>query len=199
MSQRQAKRDRRSSRPPHRSPPMRSGRMRVALVAVVLLLGLGGIAAAVALSRNNSPASPAAVQSTGSGLSLHGTDPVTGAAVSLATYTGKPIVLNMWASWCTGCIAEARALGSFERAHPEAQVIGLDVQDTKSGAAAFYTRFGWRHPSIYDPNGVIAARLGLQGLPTTLFLDRQHRIVGRILGDTNLAGFTQGLRQAIHA
>ncbi len=121
---------------------------------------------------------------------------MTGKRVSLASFAGKPIVLNLWASWCTGCYAEARALGRFERAHPEAQVVGIDIQDTKAAARAFYRRFGWRHPSIFDPSGSLAAKLGLQGLPTTLFLDRRHRVVARILGETNLAGFTNGLHRA---
>jgi thiol-disulfide isomerase/thioredoxin len=168
---------------------------------VAVLLAVSAVAAAVALSRSgvSSRAVASTSQSNGAPLVLSGTDPVTGRQVSLAAFAGKPVVVNMWASWCTGCIAEARAQAVFERAHPEAQVIGLDVQDSKSGARAFYRRFGWRHPSIFDPNGALAARLGLQGLPTTIFLDRRHRIVARILGETNVAGFTNGLRKAARA
>ena len=76
-------------------------------------------------------------------------------------------------------------------------MIGVDIQDSRAAAKAFYRRFGWRHPSIFDPNGLIAARFRLQGLPATLFLDRQHRVVARILGETNLAGFDAGFRQAL--
>jgi len=97
----------------------------------------------------------------------------------------------------SGCYAEARALATFARTHPQAQVVGVDIQDSKEGARAFYRRFGWRHPSIVDSKGVIAARFGLQGLPATLFLDREHRVVVRILGETDLAGFTAGYRRAL--
>lgn len=196
MSQRRAKRERQELR--EGTPrSQRRGWRKVAFAAAVLVV-LGAVAAAVALSRSGggANASSPAPRSAAAPLVLRGTDPVTGRRVDLASFAGKPIVLNMWASWCTGCSAEARALASFARAHPEAQVIGIDIQDSRSGARAFYRRFGWRHPSIFDPSGSLAARLGLQGLPTTIFLDRQHRLVTRIIGETNLAGFTAGLRQA---
>jgi hypothetical protein len=76
-------------------------------------------------------------------------------------------------------------------------VVGVDIQDTRAAGKAFYRRFGWHQPSVFDPGGLIATRFQLQGLPTTLFLDRHHRIVARILGETDLAGFDQGLRQAL--
>jgi thiol-disulfide isomerase/thioredoxin len=205
MSQRRVKRERQAhNEAARKSQPPARGWMKVAFIAAVLIVA-GAIAAAVALSRSGGGASASAPvaavgspvsESRGSSLALRGTDPVTGKQVSLAAFAGKPIVLNIWASWCTGCVAEARALASFERAHPEAQVVGIDIQDSKAGARAFYRRFGWRHPSIFDPSGSLAARLGLQGLPTTIFLDRRHRVVGRVVGETDLAGFTAGFRQA---
>ena len=205
MSKRPAKRDRQERPPGSRESQQqqRPGWMKVAFAAAVLVV-VAAAAAAVVLSRSDSgssataPASPGSptAKSSGTALELRGTDPVTGKQVDLASFAGKPVVLNMWASWCTGCAAEARALASFAQAHPEAQVVGIDIQDTKSGARAFYRRFGWRHPSIFDPNGSLAAQLGLQALPTTVFLDRTHRVVGRIAGETNLAGFTAGLQRA---
>jgi thiol-disulfide isomerase/thioredoxin len=200
MSLRRVKRERRRQAASQPSRWSRKTRLKVAFVIAVLVL-VGGVAAAIALARGGGSGTAAAPSSrvsasSGSALELSGTDPLTGKAVSLASFAGKPVVLNMWASWCTGCAAEARALGDFERAHPEAQVVGVDIQDTKSGARAFYRRFGWRHPSIFDPSGKIAAEFGLQGLPATLFLDRRHRVVARILGATDVAGFNQGLHEA---
>lgn len=176
-------------------------RRRAIVVAVATVIVAAVAALTLALVRGGS-ATPSAGSAAGGGsrsapLELSGVDPITGRTVSLADYAGRPIVLNMWASWCTGCYAEARALASFERTHPQAQVVGVDIQDTKAAARAFYRRFGWRHPSIFDPNGLIAARFQLQGLPATLFLDRRHRVVARILGETNLAGFDQGLERAL--
>lgn len=196
MSGRRAKRDRAKQAQRQQPPPRRRLRLALALAAVAVLAGVG---ATLALTRGGSTSSTGPVARGGSAaapLQLSGTDAISGQPVSLARYRGRPIVLNMWASWCTGCYAEARALERFARTHPQAQVIGVDIQDSKAAARAFYRRFGWRHPSIFDPQGEIAARFGLQGLPATLFLDRRHRIVAKILGETDLAGFDAGYRQA---
>lgn len=202
MSQKKAREARRSAgtaaakrQPAGKSPSAgRSSKTWLVIagsVAAVVVVLVAGIFAA----RGTGPAQAVSVSSSSS-LSIAGTDPVTGKSVSLASYAGKPIVLNVWASWCSGCRAEAVDLRRFAELHPETQVIGLDQQDTAGGARGFYAEFGWKHPSIEDQSGGIAKNLGLQGLPTTYFLDSSHRIVTRIVGETNLAGFEQGLAAA---
>jgi thiol-disulfide isomerase/thioredoxin len=163
------------------------------LVVLVSTALIGGYFTA----RSNGPAGATRVthQSDGA-LELAGTDPVTGRHVDLASYRGKPVVVNVWGSWCEGCSAEAADLARFGRLHPEVQLVGIDTQDSSSGAKSFYRRWGWRHPSIADPKGELAARLGLQGTPTTFFLNAGHRVVTQIVGATNLAGFNQGLAAA---
>jgi len=160
----------------------------VAVVAVVV----AGIFAA----RGTGPAQPVSSAS-GSAISLSGTDPISGKTVSLADYVGKPVVLNVWGSWCEGCGAEAADLQRFVIAHPEAQMIGIDLNDSTSGARSFYAEHGWKHPSIADPRGEISKGLGLQGTPTTYFLDSSHRLVTRIVGATDFAGFERGLAAAV--
>ncbi len=125
------------------------------MIGGILAAGGGGSGPAVVPERSSEA------------LRLSGRSPIDGREVSLAAYAGKPIVLNIWASWCTGCREEARDPAAFADAHPEAQVIGLDTQDNDDDARAFYRAFGWTHPSIRDPSGELAARLRLQGLPTT--------------------------------
>lgn len=160
-------------------------------VAVVVVVVAGIFAA-----RGTGPAQPI-VSTSGDAITISGTDPITGSAVSLADYAGKPIVLNIWGSWCEGCIAEAADLQRFVEAHPEAQMIGIDLNDTNRGARAFYKQWGWQHPSIDDPRGEISKSLGLQGTPTTFFLDSSHRVVTRIVGETDFAGLEQGLAAAV--
>lgn len=197
MSQRKAKQARRAARgvQPTRKGRRRSVRWTGGAAALVAAVVIGGVLAA----RGNGPTTVAPAREEGSALRLEGRSPITGGTVSLATYAGKPIVLNVWASWCTGCREEARDLARFAHAHPEAQVIGLDTQDNDGDARAFYREFGWTHPSIRDSSGNLAAKLGLQGLPTTIFLDERHRIVARIVGASNYRGFENGLRSARRA
>jgi thiol-disulfide isomerase/thioredoxin len=158
------------------------------LLAAVLVAG-------VLAARDTGGARSVAVGS-GPAIRLAGTDPITGARVDLARFADKPVVVNVWASWCAGCNEEAADLARLARDHPEAQVVGLDIQDTREGARAFYRRWGWRHPSIFDPSGKLASRLALQGLPSTYVLDSEHRVVARIVGATDLDGFEEALQKA---
>jgi thiol-disulfide isomerase/thioredoxin len=168
------------------------------LILAVVILGIVAIVAVGAiLARDTGPARP--VSSAGGGtsaLSVNGTDVMTGVDIDLAQFDGKPVVLTIWASWCPGCNAEARTLARFAEAHPEAAFVGVDFQDTKADARGFLRRYGWRFPSVFDPAGRIADALGLQGTPTTIFLDSGHREVARIVGETDEDGFTRGLEQA---
>jgi thiol-disulfide isomerase/thioredoxin len=164
---------------------------------VLLVVIAGALVGGYFAARNNGPASVSRVTHRSDGaLELAGTDPVTGRSVDLASYPGKPLVLNVWGSWCPGCNAEAADLARFARSHPSVQVIGVDTQDTSSGAKSFYRKWGWQHPSIADPKGELAARLGVQGYPTTFFLNARHQVVTQIIGATSLAGFEQGLAAA---
>lgn len=130
---------------------------------------------------------------------LRGVNPITGKDVALADFRGRPVVVNVWASWCPGCNEEAADLRRFAAAHPEAVVLGIDFQDTKAGARDFYRRWGWTHPTIWDLVGTQTFSLGLQGLPTTYFLTAKHRIAARVVGASDFAGFEQGLAAAKRA
>lgn len=156
------------------------------------------LAIGIVIARGLGAAEPIA-GAAGETVSFSGTDPISGEHVSLDDYAGKPVVINVWGSWCLGCIAEAEALRRFAVDHPEVQVIGVDLQDTKAAAREFYERWRWRHPSVFDPDGAISFSLGLQGTPSTFFLDREHRIVARIVGETDYAGFQSGLEAVVPA
>jgi thiol-disulfide isomerase/thioredoxin len=199
MSQRKAKQARRQQEGGKPSPARRGGSRRWGRLPLLLGAGAALFAAAVGAGvviahGNNKPATVAKVPA-GGPVSLAGVDPVTGNGVSLASYKGRPVVLNVWFSTCPGCNQEAPDLARFDQEHPRT-LVGLDTGDTKSGARAFYQQYGWRHPSIFDPSGSLAQKFALVGFPTTIFLDRRHRIVGRIVGASDLAHFEAGLRRA---
>ena len=197
MSERKARRERQQARATGATGHGRPSRLRGAVVPVLVVVVAAALVGGYFAARDNGPAGATRVthQSDG-GLELAGTDPVTGRHVDLASYPGKPLVINVWGSWCEGCNAEASDLARFARLHPEVQLIGVDTQDSVGGAKSFYRRWGWRHPSIADPRGELAARLGLQGTPTTFFLNARHQVVTQIIGATDLAGFNRGLAAA---
>lgn len=200
MSQRKARQERLVAQP---SKPARAGsrdvrRSKYAWIVVGALVLVAVVAVGIVTARGSGAAEPI-VAASGKTVSLSGTDPITGQQVSLADYAGKPVVLNIWGSWCPGCAAEAEDLRRFAADHPEAPLIGIDLQDSKGAARAFYERYNWTHPSISDPDGNISFSLGLQGTPSTFFLDAQHRVRTRIVGETDYAGFEQGLEAVLSA
>ena len=198
MSQRRSRRERQAARGGQpdgsRLRGLLGDRRAWALVGVLALATV--LAVGTVVARGTGAAEPI-VQASDDTVSFSGTDPITEKQVSLADYAGKPVVINVWGSWCPGCIAEADDLRRFAADHQEVQVIGVDLQDTKDAARDFYQRWRWTHPSVFDSDGEISFSLGLQGTPSTFFLDRQHRIVTRIVGETDYAGFVSGLETAL--
>jgi thiol-disulfide isomerase/thioredoxin len=163
-----------------------------ALVAAVVAVVIVG----AVLGRDTGPATAEPSSGGAGGVTFEGEDIFDGGKISLSRFEGKPVVVTIWASWCPGCNAEARTLARFAKAHPEAAFIGVDFSDTKEDARGFYEKYGWEFPSVFDPDGRIAGELGLQGTPTTIFIDREHREVARIVGETDEAGFAGGLQKA---
>lgn len=145
-----------------------------ALIVGVIVVGL------VAAGRQE--AAPVALSQGPPVPDLAGTDPTSGRSVSVSQFAGRPLVINMWASWCTGCIAEAPDIARFTKDHPDVAFLGIDVTDAAGDARAFAHRYGWTHPSIFDPHGQLGARLNLRGLPTTVFVRADGTIAGEALG-----------------
>jgi thiol-disulfide isomerase/thioredoxin len=85
---------------------------------------------------------------------------------------GKPLVVNIWASWCGPCRAEAPELAAAAKANEgKVQFVGVDIQDQLGSGRAFIEEFGWDYPSVFDPTGEIRDYYRLLGAPHTLFFD----------------------------
>jgi cytochrome c biogenesis protein CcmG/thiol:disulfide interchange protein DsbE len=170
---------------------------------ILALAGIAAIAVAVLIlagddSDTTTQGAAATVSAGSSAPALVGRDPVTGATVSLARVKRKPVVLTVWASWCQDCARQAPAIRAFVHDHRrDAVVLGLDLQDEVADARAFYERFAWTFRSIADTEGLLAARLGVETLPATFVLDRQHTIVRRLDGVASDAELEQALEEAL--
>jgi len=107
---------------------------------------------------------------------------------SLADFRGKVVVVNVWASWCAPCRAEAADLETVFEEYSSKGVtfVGLNTRDSAANALAFTRKLGVGYPSVRDEDGrlQLAFRdtLPPQAIPSTLIIDRQGRIAARALG-----------------
>lgn len=111
---------------------------------------------------------------------------------------GDVVVVNVWASWCPPCIAEAPALQEVwsENSGKNVQFVGINFDDNRPAALAHERRFGVTYPSVEDDDGrlLVSLRgtLPPRSVPSTLVLDRQGRVAARVLGQIS-EGTLRGL------
>ena len=120
--------------------------------------------------------------------------------VSLASYRGKAVVLNFWASWCGPCKDEAPLLESAYQRYKDkgVVVVGVDAQDFDVDAERFVDRAGITYPVLRDKHGSTLGHYGVTGFPETWFIDRQGRLVGEhIAGPLTKESLEQNIRIAL--
>ena len=96
---------------------------------------------------------------------------------------GAPVVLSFFASWCEGCQAEMGTLGRLaDRAGGRVRIVGIDVSDDQSAARSLLARYHITYPVGVDNGYRTAQSYRLAGLPTTVYLDGRHQVVGSTVG-----------------
>jgi thiol-disulfide isomerase/thioredoxin len=109
-----------------------------------------------------------------------------GDRLDLATLRGKPVVLNVWGSWCPPCRKEAPDL---QAAAPElgagAAFVGINTRDEAGQALAYERKFKVTYPSLVDKGDLLLSLRGAvtsQSPPITLVLDAKGRVAARFIG-----------------
>ena len=118
---------------------------------------------------------------------------VGGGEQDVATYRGRPVILNFWATWCDPCRAE---MPVFERAQQQYRdrglvVLGVDFQERDPEIVAFLSEIGVTFPSLVDRTGEVTRQWRATGLPTTFLIDRQG-----IIRDVRVGAFTDDMLES---
>lgn len=111
---------------------------------------------------------------------------------------GTPVVLNLWASWCSPCRDEAPDLKAVsESASAEGVLfLGLNSLDGRSAARKFARAHRLRYPNVREYDNATSRAFGASGLPETFFLSADGMIVGHVIGAISATQLTDGIRAA---
>jgi peroxiredoxin len=135
-----------------------------------------------------------------------------GNKVSLASYRGRPLVVDFWATWCAPCQIE---IPWFEKLHDQyasqgLEIIGVSADDLDKDDAAklftekrdisdFVSKMHMNYPVLIDATSVEDAWGGLDSLPTTFFIDRNGKVVASTVGLAPRAEIEAYIKKAIES
>ena len=178
-----------------------TGRRRLVL-AVALVVGSG-----LAVTSCTSPAHHSGAGS-GIGLTvftqeqqqrlpaLSGTT-LDGRRLDVSSYAeGSPLVVNVWASWCSPCRREVPLLARIARRG--VKVLGIDERDSTHRARSFAASHHASYPSLSDPEGQLLGSLHAlpqTGIPSTLVVSPDRSIVARVIGPLTPATLHHALKE----
>lgn len=169
--------------------------LAIAGLAVVLLGALFGFG----LSRDPGKLHSALIGKTAPDFTLRTLDG--SQQIHLAGLKGQVVVLNFWASWCTECRIEDPALASaFERYRDQgAVVLGVSFQDTTQAAEGYAASHGLDWPLLADPDSRIGLAYGISGVPETVFIGADGKVVAKQVGPVSYGLLNARLGQLVEA
>ena len=95
---------------------------------------------------------------------------------------GRPVFLNLWASWCFPCREEMPAIDRAAGQNPDVEFIGVAVQDSITDAESFANEIGVQYLLAFDADGEVENAYAPLGLPASYIISGEGVIVERIFG-----------------
>jgi thiol-disulfide isomerase/thioredoxin len=110
-----------------------------------------------------------------------------GNTLGLEQWKGRVLVLNIWATWCGPCVREIPSLDRLSKKVRDAGIDVIAVSQDKGGSEKSRSFFEINKVELLsaysDPQGTLSQSFGVRGMPTTLILDTQGRVVARLEGE----------------
>jgi thiol-disulfide isomerase/thioredoxin len=117
-----------------------------------------------------------------------------GESVQLADYRGRPLVINLWATWCPPCRREMPVLENAQSARDDVVFLFVNQAESPQIVARFFAEQGLSPRNVlFDDGGHLAAHVGSRALPTTLFYNAEGQLIGSHLGELSTASLTRSL------
>lgn len=109
---------------------------------------------------------------------------LSGASRLLSDFRGKPLVINVWASWCGPCREEMGSLERLSRRYggEKFAVIGISTDDYTAAARAFLQKASTSFSHFIDSRLLLENMLGADKIPLTLLVDAHGRVLGKYYG-----------------
>lgn len=109
---------------------------------------------------------------------------------------GKPMVVNLWASWCPPCIREMPVLEQAQQDHPDITFVFVNQGEQPETIQQFLSQYQLSLENVLADTGASMGRtIGSHGLPTTLFYDAQGRQVSAHMGELSAASLIHNLER----
>jgi len=125
---------------------------------------------------------------------------VDGTPVRLDHYRGRPLVLNLWATWCPPCRREMPVLEHAQARYPGVSFVLVNQGEGREEIERFLAAEGLRLRDVLrDPHSQAMHETGARGLPTTLFFDADGRQVDTHMGELTRASLADTLRRRFDA
>jgi len=104
--------------------------------------------------------------------------------LSLADLRGRVVLVNFWATWCEPCESEMPAMDRLHAALPsdEFELVAVSIDEDPEDVAAFQAKMELSFPILLDPSGRVYEAYQTMGVPESLLIDRDGRIVERYVG-----------------
>lgn len=117
-----------------------------------------------------------------------------GEPTRLEAFRGKPLVVNLWASWCPPCRREMPLLRAAQLRHPDVNFVFVNQMESAAAVRGYLAAAHIDLDNVLlDQHSALPSAIGSQALPTTLFFDTRGRLVERRLGELSAASLAQRL------